>query len=85
MASHLVKELECLLHAVLVVGVGEDARHGRQELGEVDRTVAVLVPLGHALADLVVGDRGLKQKQKRSGLDFGSQGSLQITTQPKTI
>ena len=56
---YLVEELEGLFHALLVVGVGEDARHGGEELGKVDAAVAVLVPLGHPLADLVVRDGGL--------------------------
>ena len=32
---------------------------GGEELGKVDAAVAVLVPLGHPLADLVVRDGGL--------------------------
>ena len=57
--AHLIEELEGLLHALLVVGVGENAGHGGEELGKVDAAVAVLVPLGHPLAYLVVGDGSL--------------------------
>ena len=64
MTGYLVEELERLLHALLVVGVGEDARHGGQELGEVDAAVAVLVPLRHPLADLVVRDGGLTRREE---------------------
>ena len=51
---YFVKNPESFPHPLFVLGVCQDLRHGNEELGEVDLSVAVPVPHPDPLPDLVV-------------------------------